>query len=57
MRMIAATLAILSIAACGPPDITRERGYIARCTALGIRPGGEQFQQCRLWLESLDLPL
>src|SRR4051794_8557918 len=57
MRIIAATLAILSIAACGQPDITRERGYIARCTALGIRPGSEQFQQCRLWLESLDLPL
>src|SRR3954468_16355356 len=31
MRMITATLAILSIAACGQPDITRERGYIARC--------------------------
>jgi|SRR3954447_5710534 len=54
MRRIAAILILAGATACQSPA-AREQSYADRCAAMGIPPGSEQFLQCRLGIESLDI--
>lgn len=54
-RAIVSSVVLFGLGGCAQLQAAREEQYAARCAAMGIPVGSQQFLQCRLGLEEIDI--